>query len=216
MPLELFRVYECCDPACRFRFPAPHEYGQLTTCPRCASALRVVQSEFSNHTPQSYSSAASAPVVDALLDNIRSTFNVGAMFRTADGAGLRRLHLAGTTPTPEHPKIVKTGLGAEWAVNWTYHSNALEAAQECKRAGFRLWAVEAAPQAQSLYSVNPLSAPEPILMIMGNETSGVDPAILDICDAVLWIPMSGYKRSLNVAVAFGIAAYHLRFGNSPR
>jgi len=214
MPLEFFRVYECANPSCAFRFPAPQEYGELSRCPRCQAALRVVHSQFTNHLPKT-PEKASQPVVEALLDNIRSTFNVGAMFRTADGAGLRHLHLAGTTPTPEHPKIMKTGLGAEWAVPWTYHRNALEAAQTCRQDGFRLWAIEASPHAKSLYMANPRQSDRPILMIMGNETSGVDPSLLELCDEILWIPMAGFKRSLNVAVAFGIAAYHLRHSPPP-
>jgi tRNA G18 (ribose-2'-O)-methylase SpoU len=140
------------------------------------------------------------------LDNIRSIFNVGAIFRIADGVGLSQMHLCGITATPEHPKVVKTALGAEQSVPWQYHPNALDAAQALRAAGYQLWAIEGHPRAQPLSAVQAAPA-EPIALLAGNEKAGVDPALLSLCDRILHIPMQGRKRSLNVAVAFGIAAY---------
>lgn len=147
----------------------------------------------------------------ALLDNIRSSYNVGSMFRTADGAGLSCLHLAGTTPTPEHHGVAKTSLGAEFSVPWEYHRNGLEAAQQLKDAGYQLWALEVGSQSVPLFEALPAPDNPPILLVVGNEVAGIDPGILAICDRFIWIPMQGFKRSLNVATAFGIAAYHLRW-----
>lgn len=158
----------------------------------------------------------SGPEVEALLDNIRSTFNVGAMFRTADGAGIRRLHLCGITSRPDNPKvasrIAKTALGAEQTVPWQAHNNILDAAQDLKAGGMRLWALEGGPRAESLFSSAGDLPGAPILLVVGNELSGVDPEVLDLCERVVAIPMQGYKRSLNVAIAFGVAAYFLRYG----
>jgi tRNA G18 (ribose-2'-O)-methylase SpoU len=142
--------------------------------------------------------------VEVLVDNVRSLYNVGAIFRTADGAGIRRLHLCGITPTPENPKLAKTALGAEESVAWRYWPNALEAAQALQADGAYLMALERTPAALLLQSAQPTPK---TLLIVGNEVAGVDPAILDLADVCIAIPMAGRKRSLNVATAFGIAAY---------
>jgi tRNA G18 (ribose-2'-O)-methylase SpoU len=150
-------------------------------------------------------------VVEALLDNIRSIYNVGAMLRTADGAGLRHLYLCGITATPGHPRMAKTALGSEDAVPWTAHPNALDAADGLLAQGYRLWALESGAQAGSLFALDSLPA-APLVLVVGNELAGVDAALLARCERVLSIPMHGIKGSLNAAVAFGIAAYYLRFG----
>jgi tRNA G18 (ribose-2'-O)-methylase SpoU len=151
------------------------------------------------------------PVLQALLDNIRSSFNVGAMFRTADGAGVSHLHLCGITPAPDHPKVAKTALGAEYSVPWTQYWDALEAAASLKQGGFELWALEGGPRAESIFEVTEELPDKPLLLVVGNEVSGVDPGLLALCERVVSIPMQGAKQSLNVAVAFGIAVYTLRY-----
>ncbi len=151
------------------------------------------------------------PVVEALLDNIRSTYNVGSMFRAADGAGLRCLHLCGITPTPENQKVVKTALGAEKSVPWEYGRNSVIVTQELKNRGYTVFALEASSQSQSIFDLDLSMAKDPILLVAGNEINGVDPDVLALSDQVIWIPMQGQKESLNVALAFGIAAYTLRF-----
>jgi len=149
-----------------------------------------------------------------LLDNIRSTFNVGAMLRTADGAGVNHLHLTGITPQPTNPRIAKVSLGAEFAVPWTYHTNGLRVVHDCKNRGMRILGLEILPSATSLFDVTADILSVPTLLVVGNEVSGIDPEIQALCDQHIWIPMQGYKRSLNVAVAFGITIYTLRYGLS--
>jgi tRNA G18 (ribose-2'-O)-methylase SpoU len=151
------------------------------------------------------------PIVEALLDNIRSVYNVGSIFRTADGAGLRHLHLCGITPPPDHPKTAKTALGAEQAVAWTQYRNGLDAAVTLQERGCQLWAIEDSSQAESLFAAPILPDGLPIVLVVGNEIAGIDPEILDRCDRILYIPMQGRKKSLNVASAFAIAAYAVRF-----
>jgi tRNA G18 (ribose-2'-O)-methylase SpoU len=139
------------------------------------------------------------------------------MFRTADGAGLSHMHLVGITATPEHPRLAKAALGAHETMPWTYHRNGPDAAAELRAAGYRLWALERMAEPshqQSLYEATP--PPDPLVLIVGNERAGVDPALLALCDGVFSLPMQGEKSSLNVAVAFGIAVYHLRFAEGTR
>lgn len=204
---------QCADGACRLRFPAPAIFAELP-CPRCKGPTRAVMPFPERRLPgpdRFPKPVSSQPAVEALLDNIRSIYNVGAMLRTADGAGLAHLHLCGITATPEHPRVAKTALGSETAVPWTAYPNALDAADALEAQGYRLWALESVPGAGSLFAVERLPD-APLVLVVGNELAGVDPALLARCERVLAIPMQGVKGSLNAAVAFGIAVYHLRFG----
>lgn len=151
-------------------------------------------------------------MLEALLDNIRSIYNVGAMLRTADGAGIRRLHLCGITASPDHPKVAKTALGAQDAVPWAAYPNSLDAADFLLREGYELWGLESGARAESLFGVQAPPEQTRLVLVVGNELAGIDPALLARCHRVLAIPMHGVKASLNAAVAFGIAAYYLRYG----
>jgi tRNA G18 (ribose-2'-O)-methylase SpoU len=143
-------------------------------------------------------------VLQGLLDNVRSLFNVGSIFRSADGAGFDMLYLCGVTPTPANPKLSKTALGAEQAVAWQAAPNAVELAERLLAEGRRLWALEEGPGAESLLSAPP--PPTGTVLVVGGEVTGVDPDLLRLCERTFQIPMYGSKRSLNVATAFGIAA----------
>ena len=202
---------QCSGERCRFRFPAPAGTTEGHVCPRCQSPTAFVTAPFSGRPPETASPAG--PHVEALLDNIRSIFNVGAMFRTADGAGIRRLHLAGITATPDHPKVAKTALGAERAVAWSEHPNGLDAATALRERGYRLWALESTARSTNLFDTRPAAEGAPILLIAGNELAGVDPQILALCQRTVHLPMEGVKGSLNVAIAFGVAAYYLRYSD---
>jgi tRNA G18 (ribose-2'-O)-methylase SpoU len=150
--------------------------------------------------------------VEGLLDNIRSVYNVGAILRTADGAGLAHLHLCGITSPPTHSKVAKTALGAELSVAWSQYRNGLDTAVALQEQGCQLWAIEDSPKAESLFAVPAAPNNKRIVLVVGNEIAGIDPGILACCDRILRIPMQGHKKSLNVATAFGIAAYAVRFG----
>ncbi len=205
------RFFQCSNPNCSLRFPAPVEKAGRLLCPRCKSPthLLVTRDEVASHNPRQ-EAVSPQPHLEVLLDNIRSTFNVGAMLRTSDGAGVSHVHLGGITPQPDNPRIAKVSLGAEFAVPWSYHTNGLTAVQECKARGLQIWALEILPGAVSLFDIPPETAVQSALLVVGNEVSGIDPGIQELCDQSFWIPMQGYKRSLNVAVAFGIAVYTLR------
>lgn len=204
-------IYQCLRPNCRFRFPGSMGVPGAAHCPKCGAPLQVIESHYPALGARPGNKYSAGPEVEVLLDNIRSTFNVGAIFRTADGAGVRRLHLCGITPTPDHPKVAKTALGAEFAVPWTQHWDAVAAAASLKESGLRLWALEGGIHSQSLFEAAPDIGSTPILLVIGNEVSGVDPAVLALCQRTVFIPMEGVKRSLNVAIAFSIAVYFLRF-----
>lgn len=216
MTIPIFQIRQCSNETCRFRFPvevaALHQAGSRPErCPRCGFPTRVVVENYTNPKVIPAPAPANLPIVEALLDNIRSTFNVGAMFRTADGAGLRRLYLGGITPSPDNPKVAKTSLGAENAVPWTACRNCLDSALTLKDQGYHLWALEGGPRAEPLFEAARSLPGAPVLLVVGNETAGVDPELLAACEKVLAIPMQGVKHSLNVAIAFGIAAYALRY-----
>jgi len=141
---------------------------------------------------------------------------VGSIFRTADGAGLHHLYLCGITPTPENPKVQKTAIGAESTVKWSYHNNALTTAKKLKNQGAQLWGFEGTAQSEAYSPKNLSQVPASIVIVLGNEISGIDPGVLELCDRIIWIPMHGEKESLNVATAFGIAAYMIpRTGTAP-
>jgi len=202
-----YHVYLCGQPACGLRFPAPFGSPAAKTCPRCGASVR----EAGRYPPPLRQPPTRQPVLhlEVLLDNLRSAWNVGSIFRIADGAGARRLHLCGITPPGDHPRVPKTALGAQNAVEWTAHPNGLETARALRGRGFRLWALETTPQAVPLFDLLPAAAEPPLALVLGNELSGVDPGILALCERHVYLPMQGVKASLNVATAFGAAAYAL-------
>jgi 23S rRNA (guanosine2251-2'-O)-methyltransferase len=189
---QTFRIFQCSNPSCAFRCPQTPTDRELLSCPKCGSLGESKLYELPGHESLETRERNAHPVVEVLLDNLRSTFNVGSVFRTADGSGIQ-----------------KTGLGAEWEVPWESISNGLHLIETKKDQGYRIWALESISGAESLFDARLTPLDYPILLIIGNEKVGVDPEILEICDKITFIPMVGYKRSLNVANAFGIAAYYI-------
>jgi tRNA G18 (ribose-2'-O)-methylase SpoU len=156
-------------------------------------------------TPEPASPAIESNLrLEALLDNVRSAWNVGSIFRTADGLGVSKLYLCGITPTPENEAVTKTSLRAEKTVVWEYSRDSLEMAKELKAAGHILIALEQDDRAIPVGTLHAASL-QNVILILGNEITGVDPEILDICDQIIHIPMRGGNRSFNVGVAFAIA-----------
>jgi len=143
----------------------------------------------------------------ALLDNIRSVWNVGSIFRTADAVGLGGLFLTGMTATPPRKDIEKTALGATLTVPWDYWKDSATAARKIKEQGIALVALE---QTSRSVDWEEFQFPFPHCFVVGHEVSGVKSDILDLADHVVEIPMAGTKQSLNVAVSFGILAYQVR------
>lgn len=149
--------------------------------------------------------------IAAVLENIRSMGNVGSMFRSADGAGMDRLLISGFTAHPPRSEISKTALGAEEHVGWEYWSRASDAVAALRQQGYRIIALEKTDESvelEPLLRARPLDGP--VAFVVGHEVDGVSPEVLAVCDQVAHLPMLGQKDSLNVAVAFGLAAYTLR------
>ncbi len=144
--------------------------------------------------------------VSLLLDNVRSMYNVGSFFRTADGAGLERLYLSGITARPPKNAIAKTALGAEETVPWVDCRDPLGAVQRLSRDGYEIAAVETAVTAVDLFDWRPRW---PVLLLFGHEVDGVQPELLAQCDTFVRIPMLGLKHSLNVASSGAIVLYEL-------
>lgn len=144
-----------------------------------------------------------------LLDNVRSAWNVGSILRTADGFAFEHAYLCGITPTADNEAVMKTSLGAEDSVPWSYHKDAVRVVKGLKEAGWKVYALEEDNRAIEISHADSMDYGSQQVLILGNEITGVDPELLELCDEIFYIPMRGEKKSFNVAIAFGIAAYAL-------
>ena len=144
--------------------------------------------------------------IHVICDNIRSLYNVGSIFRTSDALGISKIWLGGITGTPEQKGVKKVALGAEESVSWEHIKQPWRVIERLKRQGFQIVALELTKDSRDVKMFEPKF---PLALIVGNEVSGVSPALLKRCDAVVHIPMKGIKESLNVSVAFGIATHSL-------
>ncbi|HRI06920.1 MAG TPA: TrmH family RNA methyltransferase [Nannocystaceae bacterium] len=215
--MSRFQTRRCSAPGCSLRFPVAADSSLGDRCPHCGAATEAVDAVYDTAGARDLVNAPPGPALEVLLDNVRSLRNVGAIFRSADGVGVRHVHVGGFTPTPEHPGMAKTSLGAERSVPWTLHRDGAVAAARLRDAGLRLWALEGGSRSRSLFDAPSPGGDQAVLLVLGHEVSGVDPRIVDLCEAVVHLPMIGTKGSLNVAVAFGIAAYSIRYGlRAPR
>jgi len=158
---------------------------------------------------------AARPAVDELKDmprtplvviveNIRSMHNVGSIFRSSDGAGVRHLYLTGYTAVPPRPEIEKTALGATESVPWSYHKSAAEVVSRLKGQGYEIVVVEQTTESRPFFKTEYRF---PLCLIMGNEVDGVSDELVAMADKAVDIPMLGIKHSLNVSVAYGIVLY---------
>lgn len=198
---------ECSNPQCTFRYPDLKIDSEIAYCPKCG-ALAPVTCTVSSNSDNHLVSKNKLEVI-ALLDNIRSVYNVGSIIRTCEGLGIGEIILTGITPTPDHPRMNKTGLGAIQNLKWQYAKNGFSIAHEMKSNGYQLISLESSIKAIPIECVKEKDLIERICLVVGNENLGVDPEIQRISDLVIAIPMAGEKESFNVSVAFGIAAFHL-------
>ncbi len=149
--------------------------------------------------------AARRHPLSLLLCNIRSQYNVGSIFRTADAALLEEVILCGFTPRPPRREIEKTALGAVDSVPWRYDESACEAIDAIKKSGRKVLALELTEGGGSYDALQ--ASDFPLCLVLGNEVSGIDSEILAVCDGAIEIPMYGVKHSLNVSVATGVAVF---------
>lgn len=153
--------------------------------------------------------------VYVLLNSIRSSYNVGSIFRTSDGAMIEKLILCGYTPHPPiaeqnkgNKDVLKTALGSTESVKWEYIKNPIDAIKELKSKGIKICALELTENSKNYFDSSLYHFP--LCLVIGNEITGVSQDILDICDFSIEIPQYGIKQSLNVAVAYGVAIFELR------
>ena len=202
----------CPDPGCATVFSVEAaRLGKNGRCPACGIGLTARPLAIEEQLRAQEARVRGGAGADmrrlplaVLVDNVRSLWNVGALFRTADACGVQRMILCGITGSPPRPEITKTALGAEEAVAWSYRADPVVALADLERDGYVPVAIESTPAAIPLAS---FPWPDRICLVIGNEVAGVSPQLLAACSRHAAIPMLGVKDSLNVAVAFGIAAH---------
>jgi tRNA G18 (ribose-2'-O)-methylase SpoU len=151
--------------------------------------------------------SAKIPII-IVLENIRSAYNVGSVFRTADAFLVEAIYVIGYSARPPHKEIKKTALGAEETVNWKYFKTTAEAISELKAIGYNLYAAE---QAEGSFKLNAIGfePDEKIAVVFGNEVTGVEQGTIALCDGCIEIPQLGMKHSLNIATAAGVVLWEL-------
>ena len=156
---------------------------------------------------EEYHEADKTPLI-VILDNVRSMYNVGSIFRTSDAFRVEAIYLCGITGQPPHPEIHKTALGAEDSVDWKYFSDTADGVEAARQLGCKIYAIE---QCEGSTLLDKAHIEGKTAIILGNEVKGVQQHIVDMCDGCLEIPQFGTKHSLNVASAGAIAIYQIGF-----
>lgn len=163
-------------------------------------------------TVDEFKSADKLPLT-VVLDDVRSLYNVGSVFRSCDAFRVEAVWLCGITATPPHPEIHKTALGAEDSVSWRHFASALDAVSELRSRGVTVLAVEQCEGSTMLDKFVPERG-RSYAVVLGNEVKGVHQDVVDACDGCLEIPQFGTKHSLNVSVTAGIVVWHFLIHNS--
>jgi len=163
--------------------------------------------ELGRKTVEEFRQSEKTPVI-VVLENIRSAYNVGSVFRTSDAFLAEAIYLIGYTAQPSHKEIKKTALGAEETVSWKHFTSSAEAIAELREKGYAVYAVE---QAEGSLQLNALGfdGDKKIAVIFGNEKAGVEQSTILLCDGCIEIPQLGMKHSLNIATAAGVVLWEL-------
>ncbi|UEG48741.1 RNA methyltransferase [Ferruginibacter lapsinanis] len=168
---------------------------------------KLSMDELNRKTVDEFKQSEKIPVI-AVLENIRSAYNVGSVFRTADAFLLEAIYITGYTCTPPHKEIKKTALGAEDSVTWRHFANAAEAITDLQQQGYRVFAVEQAENSYALQNVD-FKTDDKVAVIFGNEVTGVEQTTIEQCEGCIEIPQLGMKHSLNIATAAGVVLWEL-------
>lgn len=168
---------------------------------------KLSMAELGRKTPEEFRQSAKIPII-IVLENIRSAYNVGSVFRTSDAFLIEAIYITGYSAKPPHKEIKKTALGAEETVSWSYFKTAAEAVAALRDLGFNIYAAE---QAEGSYKLNAIGfePDEKIAVVFGNEVTGVEQSTIALCDGCLEIPQLGMKQSLNIATAAGVVLWEL-------
>jgi 23S rRNA (guanosine2251-2'-O)-methyltransferase len=167
---------------------------------------KLSMEELNRKSVEEFRDAQKIPII-VVLENIRSAYNVGSMFRTADAFLLEAIYICGYTAFPPHKEIRKTALGADETVEWKHFKKIGDAMEELKGKGYRVYAVE---QAENSIPLQKLSYDgSKVALVFGNEVTGVEQDTIIACDGCIEIPQLGMKHSLNVSVAAGVVLWEL-------
>ena len=161
--------------------------------------------EMQRLTVEEYQKAEKLPLI-VVLDDVRSMYNIGSVFRTCDSFRVEAVYLCGICQTPPSTEIHKTALGAEESVSWCYFKTALEAVEELRKQGYKVLSVEQVEHSTKLQSFVPQRG-QKYAVVLGNEVKGVHQEVVDASDGCLEIPQLGTKHSMNVSVTAGIVIY---------
>jgi len=163
--------------------------------------------ELGRKSVEEFKASAKTPII-LVLENIRSAYNVGSVFRTSDAFLVQAIYIIGYSAKPPHKEIKKTALGAEETVSWKYFKTTEEAIEELRQEGFNVYAAE---QAEGSFKLNAIGfdPDEKIAVVFGNEVTGVEQSTIALCDGCLEIPQLGMKHSLNIATAAGVVLWEL-------
>ena len=199
----------CVNSDCGLRFPSEKVHPTGLRCPVCLGETKEVLTFSEKEDSKRLRFPSHLLPISGLLDNIRSAWNVGSIFRTSEGFGVQHLYLTGITSTPDTADLGKTALGAEHTIPWSNHRNAVTLVKQLAKEGYLLWAFEsiarARPASQMEKFLESARQSKGIILVMGSEKAGVDPGLLEQCHEIFFIPMHGIKKSFNVSVAYGIA-----------
>jgi tRNA G18 (ribose-2'-O)-methylase SpoU len=163
--------------------------------------------ELGRKSVEEFRRAEKIPIV-VILENVRSAYNVGSVFRTADAFLLQSIYICGYTAHPPHKEIRKTALGAEETMNWKYFKEINEAIKELRNERYKIFAVEQVENSLPLHRVK-FEKDEKLAVIFGNEVSGVEQSTIELTDGCIEIPQLGMKHSLNIATAAGVVLWEL-------
>ncbi len=166
---------------------------------------KLTNAELNRKSPEEFRAAKKLPII-IVLDNVRSAYNVGSVFRTADAFPVEAIYLCGITCFPPHKEIKKTALGADETVDWKYFKTTKEAIEEIKSKGYKVFAVEQAEESIPLNSKIE-NRKSKLALVFGHEVNGVQQEIINMCDGCIEIPQGGTKHSLNIAVSVGVVLW---------
>ena len=161
--------------------------------------------ELNRISAEQFKEAKKLPLI-VVLDNVRSQYNVGSVFRTSDAFRVESIYLCGISATPPHQEIHKTALGAEDTVEWKYFKNTIEAIKELKEAGYFIYSIEQVEGSVMLQDLQ-LDNTKKYAVVLGNEVKGVQQEVVNLSDGCIEIPQFGTKHSLNVSTTAGIVIW---------
>ena len=168
---------------------------------------KLSMQELGRKSVEEFRQSEKFPVI-VVLENIRSAYNVGSVFRTADAFLAKAIYIIGYSAKPPHKEIKKTALGAEETVSWKYFKTSVEAIEELRKEKYKVYAVEQALNSYPLQRID-FKRNEKTAVVFGNEVTGVEQATIHLCDGCIEIPQLGMKHSLNIATAAGVVLWEL-------